>query len=471
MNRLLHFGSHAVPIFGLMLAALLWIDIHGFTSQAVMNMSARAIVQVEGPQLFRTTETFYPPLPYITGLALQVLVPWSGVPLPSLLSAAVGALLILAWFGNLRECGAYNTASAILIVALLAINPLFLRALADGPGTMFLLLGVWIYVRGLLNLRLNGTAPDMMKVSVGLLIMSLSHAHGLLLALGALPFIVVAARPSMLAASSLGYIVSIFFPVVAAVASLIFIGAVLDADLLPVRAISVSAPANPHALLPTLCSLLVVAAALIRTVRMPRFAMPILAAAGSLIGGAMLSIGYGFDEDPTILAAPALGLVIVAMRAWPPGALRAPVITALLLLSLPLSLWSIHTVGAGESLRLLQAARGVPVNDLFAADRAAAEFLEGKRNILVDVERNPGLVAAMGDVDSLLVAGQSAYDITVQGGRVRGEWIAIRYDPDAISQQDRLLRAYPQLAKGSAPPFALHFSEPPWLIFKIIEQD
>ncbi|SDF24779.1 hypothetical protein [Limimaricola pyoseonensis] len=471
MSRPLRFGLAAVPLFGVLLALLAWVEMHGFVSGAVVEMWAKAIVQVEGPQAFRATDPFYPPLPYVLSLTLQALVPGTGVPAPSLLSAAIGAVLLHAWFGNLRERGAYDRVSAVLIVVLMAMNPFFLRALAEGPGTMLLLLGFWIYARGLLNLRLNGTAPDMMKVAVGLLILPVAHGYGLLLALGTLPFIVIAARPSMLAASSLGYIVSMFFPVLAAVGSLVFVATVLDTGIFPTDPAAAVAPAGAAAILPTLCAMIPVGAALIRTARMPRFVLPLLAGGCSLIGGAVLNMGYGLEPDPAVIAAPALGLVVVAIRAWPPSGLRAPMIAALLLVSAPMALWSIRAAGGEESQRLLQAAAGAQVADQRAADRAAAEFLEGRDGVLVDVERNPGLVTALGGTGGLLLAGQSAYDITMLGGRPRGAWVALRHDPDAIVQRDRLLRAFPQLAKGTAPPFTLRFTRGPWRIFEITEQD
>ncbi|MGR3463593.1 hypothetical protein [Limimaricola sp.] len=471
MSRVLRFGSYTVPLFGLLLLPVLWIEMHGFVSGAVVEMWAKAIIQIEGPPGFRATDPFYPPLPYALSLMLQAVVPRGGLPVPLLISAAVGAVLLYAWFGNLRERGAYDRGSAALIVALLALNPFFVRALVDGPGTMFLLLGFWIYARGLLNLRLNGSAPDMMKVAVGLLIMPVSHGYGLLLALGTLPFIVIAARPSMLAASSFGYIMSMFFPVVAAIGSLAFVASVLDTAIFPASAVAPGAGAGPVALLPTLCAMALVAAALIRTLRVPRFFLPLLAGACSVIGGAVLNLGYGLEADPVVVATPALGLVIVAIRSWPPSALRASVVAAVLLVSVPLALWSIRSAGGEDSLRLLQAVRGVAVADTRAADRAAAAYLEGRGGVLADVERSPGLVTEMGQVDGLLVAGQTAYDVTLQGGRPRGEWIAVRYLPDAVSQPDRLLRAFPQLAEDGSPAFALRFTHAPWRIFQIIEQE
>ena len=80
---------------------------------------------------------------------------------------------------------------------------------------MFCILGTWLFARGIVNLRLTGNAPDMMKVAVGLLVVALSDSYGLMLCLGAMPFMIVAARPSMIAASSTGYLVAMFYPVLA----------------------------------------------------------------------------------------------------------------------------------------------------------------------------------------------------------------------------------------------------------------
>ncbi|MCE0506683.1 hypothetical protein LR948_15035 [Roseivivax sp. GX 12232] len=471
MTALTRAATVLIPLFALLLVPLAWVEAQGFLSGAVIDMWAKAIVQIEGPGVFRASDAFYPPLPFSLALILQMIAPEADVALPLLIGAAAAALLLYTWYLNLRERGAYDRGSAGLLVVLLALNPFFLRALAEGPSAVLLLLGFWIYARGLLNLRLNGAAPDMMKVAVGLLILPLSHAYGMLLALGTLPFIVLAARPSMLAASSFGYLMSMFFPVVAAIGSLLFVNAVLKTEFISAQVVQGGAGPEAWALLPTLCGLLVAGLALLRLMWRARLALPILAGAGSLLGGAWLNAQYGFEGDAAVVALPSLGLAVVAIRAWPPGRFRVPMVVLGLLASVPLALFSMQAAGGPGTRALLDIARGERVTGPHAADAELAEFLDNRSGILADVERNPGLVAALGDVEGFLVAGQPAYDITVLGGRPRGQYIAVRLPEAGEIPRDRLLRAYPQLEKGAPPPFRLRYDRGGWRVFEIVGQD
>lgn len=114
------------------------------------------------------------------------------VPGPFLIAAALGAGLLLVWYVNLRDTAGFSRAASLACVALLALNPFFLRAVAEGGEALLTLLGTWVFARGIVNLRLTGNAPDMMKVAVGMLVVSLSSSYGLMICLGSLPFMIVA---------------------------------------------------------------------------------------------------------------------------------------------------------------------------------------------------------------------------------------------------------------------------------------
>ncbi|WP_428929111.1 hypothetical protein [Marinibacterium sp. SX1] len=471
MTWFLRTGIWCGAFFAALMAVLFWTEAHGFMSSDVVETWSKAIVQIEGPPVFRSTETFYPPLTYTMALLVQVALPDSGVPLPNLLTAAFGAVLLYAWCRNFRERGAYEPVSALLLTALLGLNPLFLRAVADGPSTVLLLLGTWIYARGLLNLRLTGNAPDMMKVAVGMLILLLSHSYGLLIAVGTLPFIVIAARPSLLVASSTGYLVSMFFPVAAAIGSLLFVSAILKTTFLSDRLISAPAGGGWEMLVPLLAAMPVVVAGLLRMARLPRYIMPLLSVAGSLLGAVALNTAYALEPDPVIAAVPALGLVAVTIKIWPPSALRAPILAALLILTAILGHWSVRAAGGPESLLWREAVQGRAVPDILADDRAAAAFLRDKRNVLADVERHPGLIAAMGNLEPFIVPGMPAYDMTVLGGRPRGDYIAVYNDPTEVQPRDRLLRAFPRLLDHNAPGVRLIYDRGGWRIFSIEDGD
>lgn len=317
----------------------------------------------------------------------------------------MGGLLAVSWYYNLLNRAAYDRVSAALVVVLLVLNPIFLRALSEGPSMMCLILGAWLYFRGLVNIRLFGTAPDMMKVALGLLVATMSHELGVLFALATLPGLVLAARPSLLAVSPSGYLVSMFFPVVAAVLSLFFVSAVLKTNFFAVQLLAPDSGWAGATFLALLCLLPVPVMVFLRLFMQARFSMPLGGIMLTLVGMALLNRVYPVEPDPVLVAAPALGAIPVAARWWTRTALRSTPLAALMLLSAMLGVWSLGTLGGPQSRAWLQAARGQAVPNPVAEAAQVAAFLRGRADVLADVERHPDLVAALGNAANFIAAG------------------------------------------------------------------
>ncbi|KMK64954.1 hypothetical protein [Puniceibacterium sp. IMCC21224] len=465
MSPLIRMIAAWTALATVLLVTLAWAEANGFVSQSVTNLWAKAIVLIDGPPGFRATDAFYPPVPYVLALIIQGATGGTSVPIPSLLSAGLGAFLVLIWFFNLRDKGNLGTLAAILVTALLTLNPFFLRAVSDGPETVLLLIGSWIYARGLVNLRLSGNAPDMMKVAVGLLIVSLSHSYGLLICAGAMPCIIVAARPSMLVASSWGYLFSMFFPVLTAVASLLFISAIFNSSLIPlIVGRDMDAVGGNHGVV--LAGITPVAfVAVFRTVKSPRHFMPLLAAMGTVFGAYVLNSFYHIESDPFIAIAPMLSVIAVAMRFWPPVTMRTANMIALPALSLLLCLISFRENKGNETARWYTAMTRQN-SGAVSPTREIAGFLVAKDNIMVDVERNPEIVTALGTVANLLLAGSPAYDTALQGGRITADYIVTQNGDDDSVTSDRVLRGFPLLKSDKLNNYGQVFEDDNWRVYQ-----
>lgn len=446
---------------------LLWVEANGFISASVVETAARAILLADGPAVFRATDAFYPPIPFTMALVIQATI-GGGALIPSVMSAVTGAVLLYLLYGNFIEKAAYRPLEAMILVLLIAINPLFLRALSEGSDVLLLIIGVWIYGRGLVNLRLTGAAPDMMKVAVGLLIIPLSQGYGLLIAAGTLPFLVLAARPSIFVVSPVGYLVSMFFPVVAAIGSLLFVSAVLKTTFFSARIAAGTGDAGWISLAALAAPLLVLAVVLARLAPWPRYWMPLLALTAALVGAAALNQVYGIEPDPVLTAIPLIGAVAVALRLWPTSELRFWIAAALLLLSVPVAAWSIRAYGGHESQAWLDAASGRGTMDPLQADRAAALFIARLDGVIADAERHPGLVTTIGDISLLVVAGQPGYEFALAGGRPSSGYLAVRKDPEMLVTSDRLLRAFPDLEKNVPSGYELIYDIQGWRVFRIV---
>lgn len=467
MSGVLRFTAFIMALSLCLMVPLLWVEANGFISTSVIETAARAILLADGPAVFRATDAFYPPIPFAVALVLQAAIGGGDFLIPILMSAVTGAVLLYLQYGNFVEKAAYQPVEAAILVLLIAVNPLFLRALSEGSDVLLLAIGVWIYGRGLVNLRLTGAAPDMMKVAVGLLIIPLSQGYGLLIAAGTLPFLVLAARPSIFVVSPVGYLVSMFFPVVAAIGSLLFVSAVLKTTFFSTR-IAAGPGDGGWASLGALASpLIVLVVVLVRLAPWPRYWMPLLALTAALVGAATLNQVYGIEPDPVLTAVPLIGAVAVALRLWPASVLRFWIAAALLLLTLPVAGWSIRTYGGPESRAWLDAASGRGTTDPLRADRAAALFIEKLEGVVTDAERHPGLVTTLADISPLIVAGQPGYDFALAGGRPLGGYLAVRKDPGMLVTSDRLLRAFPDLEKTVPSGYELVYDKEGWRVFRI----
>ncbi len=461
-------AAYTLLFLGLLLT-LAWTQAHGFISERVTVLWSKAIMQIDGAASFNSTDAFFPPLPYVLTIALQWLTNGPSVPTPFLLSAGLGAMMVIMWYRNLRDNGGISAITSLLAVTLLIMNPFFLRSLAEGPEAVLTLIGTWIFARGIVNLRLAGNAPDMMKVAVGLLIVSLSNSYGLLICLGSLPFMIIAARPSMLVASPVGYLIAMFYPVAAAILALVFISKIFDSSLMPLLTEEpVTIPIQSHlVILAGLVPMAFVAA--MRNLFTPHFVMPLVATFGTVLGAYCLNSMLHVESDPILAIAPMISILAVAIRFWPPLRLREPIILVLLLLSLVLSVFSLRASPNAEARNWFFTFQGHTLKGT-ELTRDVSRFLQGKDGIMVDVERNPEIVPSIDDLGRFIVAGHTIYDWALEGGLSRANYILVQNPPDDAIVTDRILRRFPQLSTNEMPFYQEVFSNERWRVFERIEQ-
>ncbi|AML50464.1 hypothetical protein [Falsihalocynthiibacter arcticus] len=465
MNRLVGHIIAFVALFLVLLATLAWAEANGFVASRVTTLWAKAIIEVDGASTFNATDAFFPPLPFMLTIALQWLTGGTSVPTPFLISAGLGTLTLIMWFGSLRFNGGVSAFTSYLAVALLALNPFFLRSLADGPENILTMIGTWIFARGIINLRLTGNAPDMMKVAVGLLIVSMSNSYGVLICLGAMPFMIVAARPSMLVASSTGYLIAMFYPVVAAALSLLFVSKIFNSSLVPLLTedpIEISVWGHIIVLLGLTPIALV---AIFRNIFIMRYFMPLIASFATILSAYFLNTFFHVEADPALAIAPMLAVVAVAIRHWPKFSLREPIIISLLALGLLLSTFSFRVGPEGETSAWVAAMQGKKlVNANLTKD--VVTFLATKDGILVDIERNPEIVPAIGDMQKLIVSGQTVYDWALEGGILRANYVLVQNSANLAVVTDRILRRYPELLTDQLVQYKEVFQNARWRVFE-----
>ena len=439
------------------LAFSAWLHANGFLSEAAVRLWGKAILQVDGPRAFKSSEALYPPLPFVITMMVHSLIGSQGIPPTTLIGCAAAGCLAALWLVNLVIRGGYALPVAALCVFLLAANPLFLIAVAEGPEMTLLCMGTWVFTRGIVHLRLSGTAPDMMKVAVGLMIVGLSSTYGLLIALVSVPFLAIAARPSMLVASPVGYLMAMSFPVAGTVGALMFLSSIFNTPLFdrtpsidPRATLALTAGAFGVAAMPALISA-------IRLIRSPTYAMPVFCATCTLGGAMALDLHQHLLDDPLLAASPLIMVSAVGLRFWPASADRAALAVGVLSLSW---LMSAGLVAVGDHPRTQRWAAAVQGDRLETFDAAydLVTFLDGKQDILIDAEHSPDLVIARGTVDGLVLAGTAAYELTLFSGNPAQSYIVVRHGSGPGAARDSLRRRFPDLAtvppRGYLPAYA-----------------
>lgn len=454
-----------LAVFSAYLAFAAWLQMHGYLASGVVDLWSRSIVQVDGPPGFKSTDSIYPPLPLVLVMVSHVVFGSAGVPLPTVVAAAVAALMATSWYSNFRSQGRMSVTLAIVLTLLLATHPALLFTISQGPELALLCLGVWVFARGVVNLRLTGSAPDMMKVAVGLMLVGLSSTYGLLFTLASLPFLAVAARPSLFMSSPVGYLFAIVFPVACAIGSLLFVSFIFDTPLVP--DLSPARPSTPLQLV--LVSLLALSppilAACARLRRAPMYLVPLVTSASCVVVAALFNQSLVIFSDPMIACAPLVSVAAVAIRFWPPGLSRT-ILASAALASSWMSCALLLGQDDGTEPSRWQAAVGGSDIAPNASLMTVADILRGREGILIDVERSPDLVVELGGIEGMVLAGTPKFELTVLGGRLDENIIVARRSANAARTEDQVLRRFPGISV--APPYGYRYrlNSDEWIVLE-----
>ncbi len=457
-----------VAAFAVYLALAAWLQIHGYLASGVVDLWSRVIVQIDGPPDFKPPDPIYPPLPLVLVMMSHLVFGSGNVPLPIAVAAAIAALMAASWFSNFRSQGRMSVKFAGILTLLLATHPALLFTVSQGPELVLLCLGVWVFTRGMVHLRQSGNAPDMMKVAVGLMLVGLSSAFGLLFTLATVPFLAVAARPSLFLSSPTGYLFAIVFPIACAVGSLLFVSFIFDMPL-------VAEPKSTHqstfllsVLAPVLTLSLPILASCFRMRHAPTRLVPLLASASCVVVAAIFNYYLVGFADPMTACTPLVAVAAVAIGFWPPGLSRSNFGTSSLVAS-----WLASAVLLGQAEGTESDRWQAHVRGFYSAPNlsmlSVAEMLRGREGILIDVERSPDLVVELGGTKGMVVAGTPSFEQTVIGGRLDESFIVARRSTNSAVTEDQVLRRFPSISVEPPHGYIYRLLSDEWIVLERVE--
>lgn len=486
MNRVVP----ALPVASLVFAAVLLLSAatigSGLLSDDAIRLWAGATAAGEGQVSIGRIVAAYPTIPFLSSVAVAFIAP-AGTPAPALVAAGLFGIITGAWFLAFREAG-LRVLVALAATLLLASHPALLRAAVAGPAEMFFAIFLYLFGRGLYDLRALGTASAVMTVGLALLGLAFSHPLGAAVAIASVPFLAFAVRPALIARSATNVVITLIFPAVFAAGAFLYVSWVFPGSgwsflAAPAESFSVwsagverllgqnfSRLLAAYAALAIGCSLVlgapIAAMALAQMWRRRPLVMPALVFGGSTMVAAAATVTTGLlgDPSPLAVAAPVLAAVVVIHV---PIARERP--------AAGLSLMALGWVGGVVSLALADPAavaqvraqweRGVSTTSERAGALAFGGATAGREGILIDTENAPAIVVGRGAARGILSPASEAFALALLFARLDAPFVAVP-DPHGVSGgQDRLNRAFPSLYRAAAPGYRLVYENQGWRLF------
>ena len=480
--------SAAVPlaafafVLALMLVALAVRN--GFVPDNSMRLWAGATSAGDGEISIGRIVAAYPTLPFVA-TALVALFSFDGAPAPALLAAGLLALVAGLWFKSFRAAG-FSLVTAAIIALALAFHPASLRAIVGGPADLCLVLFLYLFASALYDLRVRGTASEVMAVGLVLVGLVFSHPIGAAIAFASVPFLIFAVQPNLAASSALNVVVALVFPAVFAVGAFyylawVFPGAGWSVFAAPaeslaawragVAAVIGDAPPGLLALDASLAIAIALAlgaplviVALGLAIRRRPLVAPALVFIATLITAAAVAVASGMVGEPSVIAvgAPVLTAIVVA---------RVPLVRERLALFVPLL--AAGWLGGAASVVIVDPLTVTQVSALLhgAGDRERLDTLAvggamvGRDGILADTDNSPAIVLGRGRAHGLFEPAGEPFALALLFGRLDTPFVAVPDPQSNAGANDRIDKAFPALYRHGALGYRVIYQNTTWRLF------
>lgn len=457
----------------------------GFVSDDAVRLWAGASAAGDGQMPIGRIVAAYPTIPFLASVLISLLTP-DGTPAPALLAAGLFGLLAGIWYLSFRDAG-LTALTAVAVTVCVAFHPLMLRNAMQGPAELFLAIFLYLFGRGLYDLRANGTTSDVMTVGLALLGLAFSHPVGAAIAFASIPFLSFAVRPALAATSVVNVVVALVFPTVFAVGTFVYVSWVFPGSgwsflTAPseslstwsagvTRAFGDSATGSLAAHAAAVIAIALVLGAPVAPValawvrhRTPLL-LPAVVFAAIMVSGAAIAVAAGAFGDPTAIAVAAPILCAILVTRIPAIRERLAIVLPLLALGWLGGLASVAIVDpAGVMQARAQWDGGNGSRDRLDALAAGGATI-GRDGVLVDSDNAPAIVLGRGQARGLLDSRSEAFTLAMLFSRIDAPFVAVPNPQSVAGAQDRLNRAFPLLYGAGAPGYQLIYQNEGWRLF------
>jgi hypothetical protein len=490
VTRILPAAPIAVLAFALSLLLSAMAMRTGFLPDDTAALWAGAISAGDGEIPLGRIVSAYPSIPFLATTMLEFVTP-AGTPTPALLAALTFGGIAGACFLAMRRSG-LGLLAALMGTVLIAFHPALLHAALAGPSDILLAVFLFLFGRGLYDLRAQSSTPQVMTVALALVGLAFSHPMGAAIAIASVPFLALAVRPALIANSAPNVVVALVFPTAFSAAAFVYTSWVfpgsgwsfftaptqslaawaaglsqlfgqrlsgslaLDAGLMTALAIAVGAP--------------VVVAALIRVHRRRPLIAPALVLIAAVVAAAVITVMTGVFGEPVAVVAAAPVLAALVMIRIPDMRQRIPAVMALLLLG-----W----IGGAAAVAAIDPRLAMHVRELVdhaTGDRERIDALNlghatlGRQGVLVDAFNAPAVVLGRGRARGLMAPQGEEFMLTVLLARLHAPFVAVPDPHASAGALDQLNKAFPTLYRLGAPGYRLVYQNSTWRLYEAIRE-
>ena len=486
MTRMLNAAPVVVLTFVLILMLAAFALRMGFLPEDTAALWAGAITAGDGEVSIGRVVSAYPSIPYLATTAMEILTP-AGTPTPALLAALILSFIAGVWFLAFRASGLGILATGAATV-LIALHPALLRAALAGPADMFFAGFLFLFGKGLYDLREQSSTPQVMTVALALLGLAFSHPMGAAIAVASVPFLVLAVRPSLLANSAPNVIVALIFPTIFCAGAFVYVSWVFPGSgwtffTAPTASLAAWAAGLSRVFGERLTGALALNAGVMVALALALGApvalaatywvfrrRPLVAPAAVLVAAAivaaMIAVMTGVFGEPVsvVVAAPILAAIVMIRN--PVVREHLPTVMALLVLG-----W----VGGWASIAVVDPRIATYARDLLhgsIADRERIDALNlghatiGRDGVLVDSFNAPAVVLGRAHARGLMAPQGETFELTMLFARIDAPFVAVPDPHSASGAQDQLNKAFPTLYRLGAPGYGLVYQNPNWRLYE-----
>jgi hypothetical protein len=444
----------------------------GYWPDQTANLAGRAILSAAGVAELAPQLAAFPPLPYLLLSLVELVAQPLGLSSVALTTALLAAALLVSIIRALRQAG-FAMGAIIAFVLIYASNPLTLHSIVRGPQGMLLLCSVWMFGRGLFGFRTTGGVNALLALSLSLPLMALTSVRGAVIAVSAVPFLLLAVPPDLRQRADASTYLVLLFPLLFAGLFMMAIAAMLLQD--PFGFVTVEMMETGRwsgrpwyrILAASIAVVLGCCVIAIGLILRARHRLPLQSAAGALLATLVLSVVllamFGIAESAlqALSIAPTAAMVILVQ--WPREENRLLRTGALLLIGWLVA--SAFAVADGRPFRdplALVVGRGPRM----AAPTAPAlgQWLAGKESVMIHALDHPEVVAARGSADGLVTIASPVFAVSLLSRRVFTEHVVLREHLPGISD-DAISRAMPGLYRNGPPGYRLTYDAGGWRVW------